>query len=185
MTGMMKKDIREEDVIHLLERLKGQESAYPSALQEQRRAAFLALGVVSLPHGAGLGHIAGEAAAPTGQAASLPMTLGMKITLGLLSTAIVGLSTYLGMTVYENRDALRDLLHGGTPTIALISPPPNPSGTPAFATPAFLSTGTPTGTPTPPGTLVSSTPEEINPVATPTKPGWHYGQTRTPKPKKP
>ena len=179
----MKKDLYDQDVIHLLEEWKEREVPYPSGLQDKRREAFLALGLSALPLGAGLAKAAGEATVQsTVHAASLPMTLGMKITLGFLSTLVVGLSSYLGITAYENRDALRDFLRGGTPTISLVYP--SPYGIePALATPAYLSTATPFATPSPTGTLIPTATNEEDPLATPTAPGLHLGQTKTPKPK--
>lgn len=180
----MKKDYQDQDVIRLLERLKERESAYPTGLQEKRREAYLALGASALTLHVGLDHVAGEALSQAGHAANLPMTLGMKLTLGFLSTAIVGLSTYLGITVYENRDALRDFLQGGSPTAVWVSPSPSPSIIQnQVSTPTFLSTSTPIATPSPTGTILPPEPGEAGPNATPTKPGWHYGQTKTPKPK--
>lgn len=180
----MKNDSQDQNVIRLLERLKGQESSYPAGLQEKRREAFLDLGVSTLTLGAGLDHIAGEALPQAGSAANLPMTLGMKLTLGFLSTVIVGLSTYLGVTMYENRDAIRDFIQRSTPTLTLVSPSPDFMDNP-IATPAYLSTATPSATPSPTGTLTSSEDGVTDPNATSTKPGWHFGQTKTPKPKKP
>lgn len=178
----MKKEIHEQDVIRLLEGLNRQGTSYPPELQQKRREAFLALGVSALLPGAAPDQLAGQAAAPSTHAAHLPMTMGIKLTLGFLSAIIVGLSTYLGITLYENRDALRDLLRAGTPTMALISPSPyNLHG--GLSTPTYAITGTPTATPSPTGTIIATVGNDDSRQGTPTKPGWHYGQTKTPKPK--
>lgn len=173
----MKNELQEQDVTRLLERIKERETSYPPEMQQKRREAFLALGAIGLS-GAGLGETAGGVA----QTATAPMTIGMKVTLGILSTMIVALSTYLGVALYENRDALRDLLQGGSPTAVLVSPPPSVKT--ADATPDFLATGTPNQTATPTITPMPTLPGGENgyPV-TATKPGWHYGQTKTPRPK--
>lgn len=182
----MKKDFQDKDVIQLLERLKEREPAYPASLQEKRREAFLALGILALPHSASQAGGVGEIAGQTAHTASIPMTIGMKITLGFLASVIVGLSTYLGIFVYENRDALRDFLQGVSPTTVLVSPSPYFMET-QLATPIFLSTATPTATPSPMGTILApnsgGADPNANTTSTPTKPGWHYGQTKTPKPK--
>jgi hypothetical protein len=177
------KNYHDEDVIRLLKELKTRDSAYPAGLHEKRRTALLAL-VFSLHAGkAGLTKLAGTSAAH-GSGAAAPLTLGMKVTLTVLSTAIVGLSTYLGVTLYDNRDALRNLWGGGSPTPTLVSSAA-PSG-PQTSVSTPLPTATPiwtvTVTPTP---VISATPES-NPNTvggTPTKPGLRYGNTKTPRPK--
>lgn len=177
----MKKDMQDQEVIRLLKRWKEGELSYPAGLQEKRRDAFLAFGASLLTIEAGL-DLADKSIAQAGHAANLPMTLGMKLTLGFLSAVVVGISTYLGITVYENRDTLRDFLQGGMPTYTLTSLPIHPSGT-SFLAPIAPTLGTPTPTATLPVTATPIIDESTNPQTTPTKPGLHLGQTKTPKPK--
>jgi hypothetical protein len=178
----MKKEMREKEVIHLLERLKEQESSYPEELRRKRREAFLAMGLSAAPH-AGLAGLTGHAGAHAAHAGA-SMTLGMKVTLGILSTIILGMSTYLGVELYVNHETLLDWLAGGTPTQVWMTPTPIMNG----------SNQLPTGTPFPSATLVptlTATPtfasQTLSPSGdevqgTPTRPGLHLGQTKTPRP---
>jgi hypothetical protein len=182
-----KKVINEQDVIRLLKRWGGRKYPYSADLQSKRRSAFLAVGASMLLAGAGKIGISGKSSSMAGHAAEIPMTIATKVTLGVLSTVILGLSSYLGVIVYENRDAIRDFIQGDIPTLVQESPVPSSTESP-FITSTLLSSETPTPTPT--GTLlVTGTPEGPNAqggIATsaepgPTKPGLHIGQTKTPK----
>lgn len=180
-----RKELHDQDVIRLLERWGERTVAYPPSLQSKRRSAFLAAGASFLALGVSKAHSLAKSLSAGRHAAEAPMTVGMKITIGFLSTLILAVGTYLGVTIY---DELRVEDGTATPTaaIATSTPLPNDFGQ---ATPS----GTLTATPSPTGTLSTvptqgggstgapnATPTSIGP--TPTKPGYHYGQTKTPKP---
>lgn len=187
---MNKKAFQEQDIIRLLNRWGKRGFVYPSKLQSKRRSAFLAAGASLLLHGAGKGGgtSGGESLSATSHGAAVPMAAATKVTLGILSTVILGLSSYVGAIVYENRDAIRDFIRGEIPTLVQESPTPLPTGTAIF-TPTLI---TETPTPSPTGTLgiigITGTVENqdggATPQSTPTKPGLHIGQTKTPKPVK-
>jgi len=184
----------ERDVIRLLNHWKERKYPYSTVLQSKRRSAFLAAGASLLLHGAG--KAIGRPGSSAGHA-DVPMTIGMKITLGILTTAILAISTYLGLTYYEDIVTWIDQMQGGsTPT--LVVPSPVPYSTEPNGTISPTITVSPTGTATPiPAESTSggsnqpivigtpTSPAQPTPIInTPTKPGNHYGQTRTPKPTK-
>jgi hypothetical protein len=188
---MNKKAFQEQDIIRLLNRWGKRGYVYSPDLQSKRRSAFLAAGASLLLHGAGKGGgstSGGESLSAASHAAAVPMAAATKVTLGILSTVILGLSSYVGAIVYENRDVIRDFIRGEISTLVQESPTPLPTDT-AIYTPILM---TETPTPSPTGTLeiigITGTVENQNggatPQSTPTKPGLHLGQTKTPKPVK-
>ena len=179
---MTKRELQQQDIIHLLKRWKEGDRHYPERLKEKRRAEFLALLPVFHPHSKPSGQ-AGHA----GHSANLPMSLPMQILLGALSVAILILGAVAGNTIVQNWDTLVNYLQGGiaptassTHPTALHSPSPSDQLT---ATP--LATGTPS--PTLPASALTTAPPPPDAGATsqasPTNPGNHYGQTKTPHPK--
>jgi hypothetical protein len=192
------RELREQDIVNLLGRWKDRKYPYPSAMQEKRRAAFLASAAALLIGGLKAG-LAAKSLSASAHGSAAPMTAGMKITLGILSTAIIGVSSYVGVILYNERDTLIDLLRGEpTATLSIAAPTSASGGATAASTPSLTATPTPTtsatalseatptqnnyqpvasSTPLPPATLTK-------PVATSTKPGLHVGQTKTPKPTK-
>jgi hypothetical protein len=179
-----KKIFSEQDVIRLLNHWKERKYPYSSVLQSKRRSAFLAASASLLLYGAG--KAIGKSVSWAGHA-DVPMTIGMKITLGILTTAILAISTYLGLTYYEDIVTLIDQMQGdSTPTLVVPSPVPY-STEPNLGTISPTITGSPTSTITStPIPAVSTNGGGNQPIATstPTKPGNHYGQTKTPKPKR-
>lgn len=200
------RELSEQDIIRLLGRWKERSYPYPAGMKEKRRSAFLAAASALLAGGLAGGlakaTLAGKSISTSGggHAATAPMTAGMKVTLGILSTVIIAVSSYLGVVIYNERDTLIDFLFGkGTPTPIMVVPtnsassPNGSAGTP---------TSSPTATPTPSVTMSPTFPPTTSPgqnfVASPTvapsatpippptstKPGLHVGQTRTPKPTK-
>jgi hypothetical protein len=186
----------EQDVIRLLNRWKGREYPYPSDLQSKRRSAFLAAGASFLLHGAG--KAIGKSVSRAGHA-DAPMTIGMKITLGVLSTVILAQIAYLGLTYYKDIVAWINRMQGN-PTPSLVVPSPVPYSTEpnlGTITPTFTVSPTATATPTPiptestnwwgiqPTATISTPTISIPTISIPTEtnPGHHYGQTKTPKPK--
>lgn len=188
----MARKFNDKEIVDLLGRWNRQDPEYPSASREKRRAAFLASAASLLVGGLAKASLTGKSASALGHA-SAPMTTGMKIAIGILSTSILAVGSYVGVLIYNERETLIDLFRGGNastqtaviPTNSLF----NPTGTPV---PSF----TPTGTVTLPSSL-SATPmpapegtptPQILPTSTPIPPkptdnGNHYGQTKTPKPK--
>jgi hypothetical protein len=195
-----KKVFREQDIIRLLEHWRSRNYPYSSVFQSKRRSAFLAAGASFLLHGAG-GAIR-KSVSRAGHA-DAPMTIGMKITLGVLYTVILASSLYLGLTYYKDIVAWIDRMQS-RPTPTLVAPLPGAYLTePNLGTITIIPTITvsPTGTLTPtpipttsnqpkqPTTYISTPTSPGQPtrtaMSTPTKPGWHYGKTKTPKPTKP
>ena len=191
--------MREQDIIRLLGRWKERSSPYPAGMQGKRRNAFLASASALLVGGLGKAALTGKSiSASGGHAATAPMTAGMKVTLGILTSVIMAASTYLGVVLYNERDILRDLLFGtATPTQMIEAPTASgQNGIMGGTTPS------PTATPTPSATMFPTVPPTsapgqnyiasptVAPSATPmppptsTKPGLHIGQTKTPKPTK-
>ena len=195
-----KKVFREQDIIRLLEHWRSRNYPYSSVFQSKRRSAFLAAGASFLLHGAG-GAIR-KSVSRVGHA-DAPMTIGMKITLGVLYTVILVSSLYLGLTYYKDIVAWIDRMQG-RPTPTLVAPLPGSYlPEPDLGTITIIPTITvsPTGTLTPtpiptmsnqpkqPTTYISTPTSPGQPtrtaISTPTKPGWHHGQTKTPQPTKP
>ncbi len=182
-----KKIFFEQDIIRLLNHWKERKYPYPSDLQSKRRAAFLAVGTSLLLHGAG--EAIGKSVSWAGHA-DAPMTIGMKITLGILSTTIFAISTYLGLTYYEDIVTWIDRMQG-EPTPSLVVPSPELNLGTISPTITGSPTGTVTSTPIPAETTngggirptAIGTPTSPQPISTSTKPGNTYGQTKTPKPK--
>jgi hypothetical protein len=175
-----------QDIIRLLERWGTYIYPYPQALQSKRRSEFLAAGAAFLLHGAG--KAMGKSRSRAGHA-DAPMTSGMKIIIGVLYTAILTSSLYLGLTYYEDIATWIDRLRS-TPTPTLLVPLPAQYST-NIPTITTTPTTPPTSTPMPTASDLSEPPNSINtpvpntPVPnTPTNPGHHYGQTKTPKPGK-
>lgn len=192
-----RKELSEQDIIRLFDRWKGRNYPYSSALQSKRRTAFLAAGAALLS-GIGKAALAGKAGAAgksmfaASHAAGVPMTVGTKIILGVLSAAILALGSYVGVIIYEEQETRREILQGGvTATPAMVIPTP-PASDLELSSPPTLQTGAAasavTGTPMPTGTAAGpDAPDTANP--NPTKPGRRVGHTprpqRTPKPAKP
>jgi hypothetical protein len=180
-----KPELQEKDIIDQLKRWKQTESSYPEALKEKRRTAFLALipaipplGKLPTPGKPSPGHL------PPG--ADLPMTMSMKIVLGVLSTTILVLTTYVGNTLYRNWDAVVEYLNGTPTSISQSSPSLHPTAS-NLTTPLVSQSSTPVPTATPTlgasptvgaGLASNGTPQPTS------NPGNHYGQTKTPRPTK-
>ncbi len=191
------RNLKDQDVIKLLSRLKTSEAKYPPDLLSKRRAGFMA-GIAALLGGSVAGGGGGGAggtasAAGSGGHAGTAMA-GMsqvdKLIIALEVVVLTGMTSYLGVTAYENRDYLKSLLFPTTPTVAQAAPPVFPLSTESTA--SLLPT---IGTPTPTGTLdttmtaaetdeSASQPEET-PQPDNTVPGLHLGQTKNPPTKAP
>jgi hypothetical protein len=122
------------------------------------------------------------------------MSVVDKIVLGLEVAAITGVTAYGATAAYIYRDELEALLFPA-PTAVNTSTSIPPVLSPVPVIPAFGET--PSGTPTPTGTLVyygtdtSLPPGDQEPDATPviaddsTHPGLHLGQTKVPRTREP
>ncbi len=192
MTGP-KRNLNDQDVISLLSRLKASDAKYPPDLLSKRRAGFMA-GIVTLLGGtaaSGHGGGAGGAASAGGSsshagAAIVGVSQIDKLVIALEVIVLTGMTAYLGVTAYDNRDYLKNLLFPGTPTAVQVAPSIEPTASLISAI-----TGTPTPTETLELTITSTgTGESISqPEETPqpgdTGSGLHLGQTKNPPTKSP
>jgi len=166
-----RKEYQEQDVVRVLGRWGDRKPSYSVAQQEKRRSAFLSTGLALLG-GTGKVIAAGK------HAADASMTMGTKIALGILSTAILAVGSYVGVILYTNLISPIDR----TPTLTATLPASNepmpgqvtafPNGTPTVsATATFVPT-------------VTSISETASAESDPTNSGLHLGQTPHPRPTK-
>ena len=189
---------QEQEIIGLLSKLKSATPEYPRDKLGNRRAAFLA----SIPLAALGGTVATHIAAKSAEGFFKSIAAQTdKIILAVQLIIVTGLASYVGVTAYEHRDELKNLLFPPPAATSVITEPPPVVET---ATPQ----GTVTITATPTGTLALN--EQLDPQATdvtgvatvaqpptvlpptippqpteppPTdRPGLHLGQTKTPQP---
>jgi len=184
-----KKSLSPNEMIALLGLLKGKSVQYPPELLAARRADFAAqVKNANLP--------------TTSKTPGAQQTSGVQQMWGVSAHALESALQYVlagmvvllvGAAAYSFRDELRDLFSGDVPTEVQIvdTAPPTP--------PALTEEVADTETPSPTPDLVVGTPEpnqeqpssaqeqptlvgqEQPPEATPTKPGLHLGQTKTPQ----
>jgi hypothetical protein len=193
MAGPMK-NLKDKDIINLLSRLKAAGPEYPDDLLSKRRAAFIAAGAAVLGGGAGgaASGGGGGAASAGGSGHAGTAMAGMsqidKFVIALEVIVLTGMTSYLAVTAYVNRDYLKNLLFPSTPTAAMVQPvSTNITGSPeSTASLIPTDTGTPTPTLTPEDTPTAvfganNTPQpEYQPPPSSTNPGLHLGQTPHP-----
>lgn len=150
-------DPQDEEIIARLRKLKSAEKDYPAGNFKRRRAALRRQTSGMILAGSVAGFLKGRAKILSQMPAS-----GVEIILvGTLVAAT-------GLGAYYFRDDIKSWLNPvtATPVTAVSTHTPRPSLT---ASP----------TPTPTATLILASPTD---KVRPTDQGWHYGQTRTPKP---
>lgn len=149
------------EIIEHLRRLKASGADYPVEPLNKRRASFL-------KKVNGFALFAPFAGLSKGRFHFLSHLTGKGVEAVLVSLLAVG----AGLGVYLSRDQIKDWLTPQT------SPP---AVTLSTSTPTLTLTLTPTLTPTPTETLLPEGPTSTKkPI--PTDQGYHYGQTKTPKP---
>ncbi len=176
-------NLRDQDILKLLARLRGNNPKYPPNLLSKRRAAFVASIAV-------LGAATSSIALPAGESSgSLFAAMGVldKIVLAVELFTLTVVTALIADTAYINRDVLKNLLFPGTPTVvqSVQNPTttdivPTASEIPTTATSTLLAEETPA--PTDENNGANETPQPPQ-VPQPTKPGLHLGQTGTPGPK--
>ena len=174
-----KRSLKDKDIVNLLGQLKSARSEYPAELKSRRRALFLgsiaggmlpgAASHVKLPHGA-----------------EAPLSAGMKVAIGVLTTAAIAVTASLGVLAYQNRAILADRLFGRTPnsvysgpipaSTSLLAPMDSPTSSPV---PELTPSTTATVTPDPDDTPAANTTIPNNGPAD-NNPGRHLGQTPHP-----
>ena len=186
------------DITTLLANLKAREAEYPASLLAARRAEFLKnVAGLQMHQGQGPSNVNGQGGTPsaTNNASPAAKSLGSGLhtasqTLNGILYAVVGVLTtiILAEAGYLYREEIREFFIPGSRDVVsteIYSPPPEASETPISPSPSPTVTGTITKAPILPTTKPDQTPQPattLDPLITPTDPGLHLGQTKTPKP---
>lgn len=154
-------DPQDEEIIARLRKLKSAEKDYPAGALKRRRTAFHRQTSGMLMAGSLVGFLKGRARILS----QIPVYGAEIILVGTLVAAT-------GLGVYYFRDEIKDWMNPmtATPVTSVSTLTPQPS---------LTTSPTPSLTPTPTATLFLASPTDKD---NPTDQGWHYGQTRTPKP---
>jgi len=183
---IFKRISKDEEIIQLLKKMKNAESDYPADLLKNQRSAFLSAAT-------GLSLVAPSLGLLKGRLHFLSHISAKTLEVILISTLMVTtiLDVYLyrdeianwfksqnptPITSYSTLNIQPNLISTATRT-QTITPTPTTTGT-IFFTQATIE-NTPAIIKNTPATI-QNTPTTIQ--YTPTKPGYHYGQTKTPKP---